>query len=149
VILDALQISSANVDHFEFAAAVNPSHALLFFSFPHHVSPAAPVHQMKEYYTYGTVDDCTGHWGKLTDCLKRKTEKYKEEAAIDPNAAKHPLWQLRTGLEAKEFWRQEFNSNNNSSTSTSNSSTTKGYGSKSSISSTAAKGGTSDRPTMI
>ena len=63
---------------------------------------------MREYYTYGTVDDCTGHWGKLTDCLKRKTIRYKEDAPLDPNAAKHPLWQLRTGVEAKAFWRKEF-----------------------------------------
>ena len=70
---------------------------------------AAPVHQMKEYYVYGTVDDCTGHWTKLMDCLKRKTTRYKDSAALDPDAkTKHPLWTLRTGLEAKEFWRNEF-----------------------------------------
>lgn len=63
---------------------------------------------MKEYYVYNTVDDCTGHWGKLIDCLKTKTTRYKDDVPVDPNAGKHPLWQLRTGLEAKEFWRKEF-----------------------------------------
>jgi hypothetical protein len=94
---------------------------------------------MKEYYTYGTVDDCTGHWGTLMDCLKRKTEKYKDEAAIDPNAAKHPLWQLRTGIEAKEFWRHEFSKETTASGSNSSSS---GYGRKKSSA-------TPDRPTTM
>ena len=101
---------------------------------------------MKEYYTYGTVDDCTGHWSKLTDCLKRKTEKYKEEAAIDPNAAKHPLWQLRTGLEAKEFWRHEFShEDSKDSTSTVNS----GNGRTGAAAAAATKGGSPEKPTMI
>ena len=38
---------------------------------------AAPVYQMREYYVYGTVDDCTGHWSKFYACLKRKT-RFKE-----------------------------------------------------------------------
>ena len=63
---------------------------------------------MKIYYVYGTVDDCTGHWTKLIDCLKKKTTRYKDDVPVDPMAGKHPLWQLRTGLEAKEFWRKEF-----------------------------------------
>jgi len=102
---------------------------------------------MKEYYTYGNVDDCTGHWGKLVDCLKRKTEKYKEEAAIDPNASKHPLWQLRTGIEAKEFWRHEFSQDGKDRSSNADKRKS-GYGGNRS-GSAATKGGTPDRPTMI
>jgi hypothetical protein len=100
---------------------------------------------MKEYYTYGTVDDCTGHWGKLMDCLKRKTEKYKEEAALDPNASKHPLWQLRTGIEAKEFWRREFSQDIKDEAS-SHVDSSSGYGGRKSGS---EKGGAANRPTMI
>ena len=40
--------------------------------------PAAPVYQMKQYYVYGTVDDCKGHWSKWFNCLKQKT-KFKDE----------------------------------------------------------------------
>ncbi len=77
--------------------------------FPHisHLLSTGPVHQMKEYYTYGTVDDCTGHWGKLMACLRQRT-RFKDDPALDTGVAKHPLWKLRTGLEAKEFWRAEF-----------------------------------------
>lgn len=35
---------------------------------------AAPVYQMKEVYRYGNVDDCTGHWGELYQCLKLRTK---------------------------------------------------------------------------
>lgn len=95
--------------------ATRPQHSHSHTSWLH----TGPIHQMKEYYTYGTVDDCNGHWGKLMDCLKRKTTRYKDDAPIDPGSGKHPLWQLRTGIEAKEFWRKEFSShhssNNNSS----------------------------------
>jgi len=40
--------------------------------------PAAPVHQVQEYYRYGQVDDCLGHWSKLWACLKQRT-KFAEE----------------------------------------------------------------------
>ena len=39
---------------------------------------AAPVHQTQEYYRYGQVDDCMGHWSKLWACLKQRT-KFAEE----------------------------------------------------------------------
>lgn len=42
---------------------------------------AAPVHQMKQYYMFGTVDDCTGHWRDLYNCLKKRT-KFKDEASL-------------------------------------------------------------------
>lgn len=38
----------------------------------------SPVYQMKQYYVYGTVDDCKGHWSKWFNCLKQKT-KFKDE----------------------------------------------------------------------
>jgi hypothetical protein len=63
---------------------------------------------MKEYYRYGNVDDCTGHWGKLMDCLKLKTTRYKDSVPEDPADGKHALWQLRTPQQASEFWGAEF-----------------------------------------
>ncbi len=42
--------------------------------------PAAPVHQVQEYYRFGQVDDCMGHWSKLWGCLKQRT-KFAEEVS--------------------------------------------------------------------
>ena len=38
------------------------------------VLSAAPVHQLQEYYMYGKVDDCLGHWSTFYDCLKKRTK---------------------------------------------------------------------------
>ena len=46
---------------------------------------------MKQYYTFGTVDDCTGHWRKLYDCLKKRT-KFKDQASA-AGASAGRLWQ--------------------------------------------------------
>jgi len=67
----------------------------------------SPVHQVQEYYRYGQVDDCLGHWSKLWACLKQRT-KFAEEAVHDPMKGKHPLWSLRSKEEAAGFWEQEF-----------------------------------------
>lgn len=72
---------------------------------------AAPVHQMKEYYVYGEVDDCSGHWKKLFACLKSKTSRFKDDSADENdhgNVAQQPLWKLRNKEEARQFWSQEF-----------------------------------------
>ncbi len=39
--------------------------------------PAAPAYQLQQYYIHGRVDDCSGRWTALIDCLKKRT-KYKE-----------------------------------------------------------------------
>lgn len=67
----------------------------------------SPVYQMNQYYIYGTVDDCTGHWRELYNCLKKRT-KFKEQVPEDPMKNKHPLWELRTKEEAEAFWKEEF-----------------------------------------
>lgn len=66
------------------------------------------MHQMQEYYVHGNVDDCTGHWSNLVNCLKKKTTRYKDDVPVDPNAGKHLIWQIRTPAEAQHFWSQEF-----------------------------------------
>jgi Protein of unknown function (DUF3128) len=35
---------------------------------------AAPVHQVKQYYRYGNVDDCVEHWSNFYNCLKKRTK---------------------------------------------------------------------------
>lgn len=70
---------------------------------------AAPVYQMKEYYTYGMVDDCSGHWKNLIDCLKSKTTRYGGTSQNRSNEENlHPLWTIRSEKEAREFWKKEF-----------------------------------------
>jgi hypothetical protein len=69
----------------------------------------SPAHQLRQYYVYGTVDDCTGHWGALWDCLKQRT-RFKDEGGDGGGdvAPAHPLWRLRTPEEAREAWQREF-----------------------------------------
>lgn len=47
---------------------------------------AAPVHQFKQYYRVGNVDDCLAYWNDLWDCLKQRT-KYR-----DPVSLQHTSW---------------------------------------------------------
>lgn len=39
---------------------------------------AAPVHQMQQYYRLGSLDNCSGKWNALVDCLKLKTKRSQE-----------------------------------------------------------------------
>jgi len=36
---------------------------------------AAPVHQMQQYYRLGVLDNCSGKWSALVDCLALKTKR--------------------------------------------------------------------------
>ncbi|KAK9808468.1 hypothetical protein WJX73_009592 [Symbiochloris irregularis] len=66
----------------------------------------SPVHQFTQYYRFGTVDDCFGHWSRLWDCLKQRT-KYAD-LVRGRKEPQHPLWKLRTKEQATEFWEKEF-----------------------------------------
>lgn len=39
---------------------------------------AAPVHQMQQYYRLGVLDNCSGKWTSLVDCLSLKTKRSSE-----------------------------------------------------------------------
>jgi len=65
----------------------------------------SPVHQMREVYRYGNVDDCTGHWGQLYRCLKLRT-KFREQ--VPQKQPANTLWQMRSQDEAAAFWQREF-----------------------------------------
>lgn len=39
---------------------------------------AAPVHQMQQYYRLGVLDNCSGKWSALYDCLTLKTKQSSE-----------------------------------------------------------------------
>ena len=49
---------------------------------------------MKELYRYGSVDDCTGHWSTLYQCLKLRT-KFAHQ--VEPKC----VMRLRTPLGAR------------------------------------------------
>ncbi|KAL3148543.1 hypothetical protein ABBQ38_013980 [Trebouxia sp. C0009 RCD-2024] len=67
----------------------------------------SPVHQFKQYYRVGNVDDCLSYWNNLYDCLRQKT-KYKDVEVAEVAGSQHPLYKLRTPEEAQEFWQAEF-----------------------------------------
>lgn len=65
----------------------------------------APGHQLRQYYRYGNVDDCTSTWASLWACLSQRT-RFKDEATPPPPS--HPLWRLRSVAQAREAWEREF-----------------------------------------
>lgn len=73
----------------------------------------SPGHQLKQFYRYGNVDDCTGAWSSLWRCLSKRTARFapsEQEAAEEEEKRRrrHPLWELRTREEAKAAWDAEF-----------------------------------------
>lgn len=44
--------------------------------------PAAPVHQMQQYYRLGVLDNCSGKWNALVDCLTLKTKRSSEAEVV-------------------------------------------------------------------
>lgn len=38
----------------------------------------APVHQVQQYYRLGVLDNCSGKWTALVDCLTLKTKRSTE-----------------------------------------------------------------------
>ncbi|CAL2264802.1 unnamed protein product [Prunus armeniaca] len=50
----------------------------------------SPVHQMQQYYRLGVLDNCSGKWTSLVDCLSLKTKRSSEvqayvEKLVSPN----------------------------------------------------------------
>ena len=69
--------------------------------------PPAPGHQLRQYYRYGNVDDCTTTWASLWACLGKRT-RFGDAAAAADAPAPHPLWRLRSPEEARAAWEAEF-----------------------------------------
>ncbi|DBA92697.1 hypothetical protein WJX77_009282 [Trebouxia sp. C0004] len=67
----------------------------------------SPVHQFKQFYRVGNVDDCLSYWNDLYDCLRQRT-KYKDPVVEAEATPHHPLYVLRTPEEAQKFWKAEF-----------------------------------------
>jgi len=70
----------------------------------------SPGHQLKQFYRYGNVDDCTGAWSQLWACLSKRTVRFapREGDESSGHVKEHPLWKLRTKEEAKAAWDAEF-----------------------------------------
>lgn len=51
---------------------------LIFFLFYFGYWDTAPVHQMQQYYRLGVLDNCSGKWTALVDCLTLKTKRSTE-----------------------------------------------------------------------
>lgn len=69
----------------------------------------SPGHQLKQFYRYGNVDDCTGSWSSLWACLSKRTVRFAPSSEGGEDVKKeHPLWKLRTKEEAKAAWDAEF-----------------------------------------
>ncbi|VFQ77833.1 unnamed protein product [Cuscuta campestris] len=60
----------------------------------------SPVHQMKQYYRVGVLDNCYDKWSALSDCLRSKK--------VEGNIKKPHIWTFRTPEEAGSHWNLLF-----------------------------------------
>lgn len=70
----------------------------------------SPVHQMQQYYRLGVLDNCSGKWSALVDCLALKTKRASDVQEIleTREKAKHHIWTIRTPEEASSHWKELF-----------------------------------------
>ncbi|CAJ2678348.1 uncharacterized protein LOC123918148 isoform X2 [Trifolium pratense] len=68
----------------------------------------SPVHQMQQYYRLGTLDNCSGKWKAMVDCLMLKTKPRSqvEEVLEAREKAKPHIWNFRTRYEASQNWQR-------------------------------------------
>ncbi|CAL5424076.1 unnamed protein product [Camellia sinensis] len=68
----------------------------------------SPVHQMQQYYRLGVLDNCSGKWNALVDCLTLKTKRTSvvEEILETREKAKPHIWSFRTPEEAAFHWKE-------------------------------------------
>ncbi|KAK2383241.1 hypothetical protein P8452_38443 [Trifolium repens] len=68
----------------------------------------SPVHQMQQYYRLGVLDNCSGKWRAMVDCLMLKTKPSSqvEEVLEAREKAKPHIWNFRTRYEASQNWQQ-------------------------------------------
>ncbi|KAL8092509.1 hypothetical protein AgCh_034688 [Apium graveolens] len=70
----------------------------------------APVHQMQQYYRAGQLDNCSGKWSGLVNCLTLKTKRASEieEILEAREKEKSHIWSFRTPKEAASNWEEMF-----------------------------------------
>ncbi|GFP95392.1 hypothetical protein PHJA_001683500 [Phtheirospermum japonicum] len=70
----------------------------------------SPVHQLQQYYRQGALDNCSGKWSALYDCLNLKTKRASEvEEILEDREKSIPhIWSFRTPNEARSHWQKIF-----------------------------------------
>ncbi|CAL1367031.1 unnamed protein product [Linum trigynum] len=70
----------------------------------------SPVHQMQQYYRLGVLDNCSGKWSALYDCLTLKTKRSSEIEDIlnTREKAKTHIWTFRSKEEASAYWTEQY-----------------------------------------
>ncbi|KAL8146444.1 uncharacterized protein C227.17c-like [Apium graveolens] len=70
----------------------------------------SPVHQLQQYYRAGQLDNCSGKWSGLVDCLTLKTKRSSEVEEIleAREKEKFHIWSFRTPEEAASNWEELF-----------------------------------------
>ncbi|KAL6511914.1 hypothetical protein OROGR_021511 [Orobanche gracilis] len=70
----------------------------------------SPVHQLQQYYRLGALDNCSGKWSALYDCLILKTKRASEvEEILETRESSVPhIWSFRSPKEAKSHWQKHF-----------------------------------------
>ncbi|KAL3651032.1 hypothetical protein CASFOL_007435 [Castilleja foliolosa] len=70
----------------------------------------SPVHQLQQYYRIGALDNCSGKWSALYDCLNLKTKRASEvEEILESREKSIPhIWSFRTQEEARYHWQKLF-----------------------------------------
>ncbi|GFQ00754.1 hypothetical protein PHJA_002219300 [Phtheirospermum japonicum] len=70
----------------------------------------SPVHQLQQYYRLGALDNCSGKWSVLYDCLNLKTKRASEvEKILEDREKSIPhIWSFRTPNEARSHWQKIF-----------------------------------------
>ncbi|CAL5227549.1 g10540 [Coccomyxa viridis] len=65
-----------------------------------------PGYQLRQYYRYSRISDCSEFWSPFLDCMKKRTA-YAHQVK-EKETSEHPLWRLRSKEEAQQFWEEEF-----------------------------------------
>ncbi|XP_050220508.1 uncharacterized protein LOC126670730 [Mercurialis annua] len=70
----------------------------------------SPVHQMQQYYRVGVLDNCSGKWSALVECLtlKTKNSSQMQEILDEREKAKPHIWTFRSPEEATSHWKELF-----------------------------------------
>ncbi|KAF9602909.1 hypothetical protein IFM89_032649 [Coptis chinensis] len=70
----------------------------------------SPFHQMQQYYRAGVLDNCSGKWNALFDCLSLKTKPLSQVQEIlqSRQKMKKHIWSFRTKEEASANWGKWF-----------------------------------------
>ncbi|XP_058752488.1 uncharacterized protein LOC131625662 [Vicia villosa] len=72
-------------------------------------SPSS-IHQMQQYYRLGVLDNCSGKWKAMVDCLMLKTKPTSQlQEILEAQEKSNPhIWNFRTRYEASKYWQERY-----------------------------------------